>query len=200
MAARTNKTEIKTIFLLKEVNDPRMSKDWTDFMEDTKKQASKESVYKTWPNVCLWIETLRNPNVDYKDCVDEYGNFATKKLQRNLLEVGIVNIKKTAGGGSSSHKEILAAATTYGHIIVQEIENYIMPNLVICGGTFDYAKVMYNVKKEDVSILPSGAQYFERNDTLYLQFVHPMWFNVNRKILFAYAKAVFADVRWVLNI
>ena len=59
-----NKTEIKTIFLLKEVNDPRMSKDWTDFMEHTKTQASKESVYKTWPNVCLWIETLRNPNVD----------------------------------------------------------------------------------------------------------------------------------------
>ena len=147
------KTNVKTLFLLKEVNDPGMSKDWIDFMEDTKHQASTDSMYKTWPNVCLWIEALRNPEVDYVDCIDEYGNFATKKLQRNLLEVAIVNIKKTAGGGSSNYDEILDAAKRYGHIIREEIEECIMPNLVICGGTFDYAKRMYGVENFYISVI-----------------------------------------------
>ena len=194
------KTNVKTLFLLKEVNDPGMSKDWIDFMEDTKHQASTDSMYKTWPNVCLWIEALRNPEVDYVDCIDEYGNFATKKLQRNLLEVAIVNIKKTAGGGSSNYDEILDAAKRYGHIIREEIEECIMPNLVICGGTFDYAKEMYGVKNDELHTLPSGAQYFSKNNIIYLQFVHPMWFSVNRNILFAYAKTVFTDVRKLFNV
>lgn len=187
-------SDIKTLFLLKEVNDPEMNNDWISFMDDIKLQVNKESMYKTWPNVCLWIEALHNPNVEYTYCVDENGNFATKKLQRNLLEVAVVNIKKTAGGGSSNYDEILDAANRYGNVIREEIENCISPQLVICGGTFDYAKIMFNVKDSEVCTFPSGAEYFTKNGILYLQFVHPMWFSVNRKILFAYAKDVFADV------
>lgn len=189
------KNRIKTLFLLKEVNDPNMSADWKDFTDYIKKETSKDSMYKTWPNVCLWIEALRNPEVNYKDCTDEYGNFLTKKLQKNLLDVAIVNIKKTAGGGSSNHDEILGATNKYGHIIVEEIENYIKPNLVICGGTFYYAKIMFKINDNEVRKLPSGAEYFIKNNVVYLQFVHPMWFSVNRNILFAYAKTVFADVK-----
>lgn len=189
------KTDLKAAFLLKEINDPNMSKDWTNFMENTKQQAYEDTMYKTWPNVCLWVEALRNPSVNYSDCVDAYGNFATKKLQRNILEVAIVNIKKTAGGGSSSHDEILDAATKYGHVIRTEIEECIMPNLVICGGTFDYAKVIYQIKEHEIHTLPSGAQYFCKNNIIYLRFVHPVWFSVNRNILFAYAKTVFSEVR-----
>ncbi len=57
---------------------------------------------------------------------------------------------------------------------------------------------MLDVKDEEIMTFPSGAQYFIRNDVLYLQFVHPMWFSVNRNILFAYAKIVFEDVRSLL--
>ena len=191
-------SEIKTMFLLKEVNDPDMKEDWTSFMDDTRKQASADFMYKTWPNICLWVEALKDSNVNYTDCMDEYGYFDTKKLQRNILEVAIVNIKKTAGGGSSKHDEILEAANEYGHVIREEIENCIKPQLVICGGTFDYAKNIFDVKKEDVQTLSSGAECFIKKDIVYLQFVHPMWFSVNRNILFAYAKTVFADIRKML--
>lgn len=192
-------SKIKTVFLLKEVNDPDMNKDWTEFMYFVKQQAEVDSMYKTWPNVCLWIEALNNPDADYLDCVDQYGNFATKKLQKNILEVAIVNIKKTAGGGSSNYEEIFEAATKYGHIIEKEIEELILPQLVICGGTFDYAKMIFKVCGDEIKTFPSGAQFFFKNNILYLQFVHPMWFSVNRNILFAYAKNVFKDVRKLLD-
>ena len=186
--------EIKTLFLLKEVNDPGMQRDWTDFMEYTRQQANEETMYKTWPNICLWLEVLKNSETTYSDCVDVYGNFLTKKLQRNLLETAIVNVKKTAGGGSSNYEEILFASKTYGHVTKQEIE-LIHPQLVICGGTFDFAKMIYGVQREDIKSFSSGAQFFVQDNTIFLQFVHPMWFSVNRNILFAYAKEVFKDVR-----
>ncbi len=191
---RFMKSDIKTLFLLKEVNYPDMEKDWTDFMENTRQQAYADTMYKTWPNICLWLEALHKTDVDFVDCTDEYGNFDTKKLQKNLLETAVVNIKKTAGGGSSKYEEILYAANKYGHIIVEEIEKCICPELVICGGTFDFAKIMFKVENEEIKTLPSGAKYFEKDNIFYLEFVHPMWFMVDRNILFAYAKTVFSDV------
>ena len=186
-------SKIKTLFLMKEINDPGMKEDWKTFMEYTKQQASVETMYKTWPNICLWIEALKHSDVTYSDCVDENGNFLTKKLQKNLLDVSIVNIKKTAGGGSSNYDEILSAAKSYGHVIQEEIR-IINPELIICGGTFDFAKMIYKVESAEIKSLPSGAQYFIVDNIIILQFVHPMWFSVNRNILFAYAKSVFSDV------
>ena len=37
-----------------------MVEDWDGFMEDVKAQTTKDSLYTTWPNVCLWIEVLKN--------------------------------------------------------------------------------------------------------------------------------------------
>ena len=131
-------------------------------------------MYKTWPNVCLWTEVFKNPETSYCDCVDQFGNFDTKKLQRNIRDVAIVNIKKTAGGGSSNYDEILRAAEKYGEITLKEID-LIAPNIVICGGTYDIAKQMCNVKADELCILPCGAEYFVRNGAVFLQFVHPFF-------------------------
>lgn len=188
------KQPIKTLFLLKEVNDPKMSQDWVDFMENTKAQASVETLYPTWPNVCLWMEALKHPDVSYMDCMTAEGYFDTKHLQRNLLDIALVNIKKTAGDGSSEHDEIMDAARKYGHVVLEQIK-MIAPTLVVCGGTFDYAKEITGVAQKEIKIFPTGTEYFYSHGVLYLRFVHPVWFSVNRNILFNYAKCVFADVR-----
>ncbi|MBQ6700738.1 MAG: hypothetical protein IJM98_08770 [Oscillospiraceae bacterium] len=193
-----NKSQIKTIFLLKEVNYPDMDTDWTDFMESIREQAFSASIYKTWPNVCLWMEAMKNENTNYMDCMDENGYFDTKKLQKNLLDIGIVNIKKTAGGGSSKYEEIAYAANKCKDIIKAEIEDIIKPQLVICGGTFDFAKTIFEIKNEDIKIFPSGAEYFIHRGIIYLRFAHPIWYSVNRNILYAYAKTVFPDVKKLL--
>ena len=191
------KSDIKTIFLLKEVNYPDMVENW-NFIDYVKEEAFSDSLYKTWPNVCLWVEALKNSNANYMDCMNEYGYFNTKKYQKNLLDVGIVNIKKTGGGGSSNYEEISDFAEKCRDILCEEIESIICPNLVICGGTFDYAKTIFHIEPNDIKALPSGAEYFIHNNIIYLSFVHPMWFSVNRNILFAYAKTVFLDVKALL--
>lgn len=187
------KSEIKTLFLLKEVNDDKMVEDWDGFMEDVKAQTTKDSLYTTWPNVCLWMEALKNKDVTYMDCMDGYGTFDTQRMRENLLDIALVNIKKTAGRGSSNADEIDYAVNKYGHIICEEVERIIKPDLVLCGGTFEYAKNIFNPDK--IKVLRCGAEYFIKNDRLFVRFPHPVWFSVNRNILFAYAKTIFAEVR-----
>ncbi len=182
--------KIKTLFLLKEVNWPNMSNDWiyTAIL--------KETAYNTktldWPNICLWMEAMYNPNITYMDCIQSDGRLNSEMLQKHLREIALVNIKKTAGDGSSKHQMILDAIERYGHLIRKQIDSIILPQLVVCGGTFDYAKRLY--PEAQTSVLPSGAMYFVTNGIVFLQFVHPSWFSVNRSILFAYAKTVFSDV------
>lgn len=188
----------RTVFLLKEVNNPDMQEDWKDFMKDVRDETSKENPYKTWPNVCMWMETLFNGDTTYEECIALWADTQNKPLQQYLRQIAVVNLKKTAGGGSSSYKELLDAVEKYGHVIYQELE-LLRPRLVVCGGTFELARKMMDVREECVKTLPCGAEYFMDSGVMYLQFVHPMWFSVNRKILYAYAREVFRDVRKVLD-
>lgn len=193
-------SKIKTVFLLKEVNYPDMQEDWTNFLASLDNMASKDSekLYKTWPNVCLWTEVLNNADCTYRDCLNENQSFNEKKLKSNLRKIGIVNLKKTGGAGGSNWKDILQATDKGKDFIVAEL-GIINPNLVICGGTFYNAKLLFDISDEQVKMLPAGAHYFITGNTLYLEFIHPMWYSVNRNILFAYAKTVFNDLRPILD-
>lgn len=190
---------IRTAFLLKEVNDRDRQEDWEDFLDNyVRKQAYTDKMYTTWPNVCLWMEALKEDNIFYRDCLNGNGSFDVDKLQQNLLDIAIVNIKKTAGGSASNHNELVQAADRYGFVVRRQME-LIGPRLVICGGTFEYAKSIFGVEEQRVRMLPSGAEYFQEGETVYLQFVHPVWYTVSRKILFAYAKVTFAEVKNLLG-
>lgn len=202
-------SKIRTAFLLKDVNGletvtnidgtksiQMMKNDWPDYMDWLKSQATSqtEKLYKTWPNVCLWIEALKNDNYNYTECLNTWGTFDASRLRANLLEISIINLKKTPGGGSSNSDDVLAA-TIYGKELLKEEITIVDPQLIICGGTFHFAKILFNIDDTQVSLLPSGASYFIIDNRIYLEFVHPMWFNVDQKILFAYAKSVFSDVK-----
>ena len=205
-------SEIRTAFLLKDINGEetvivdgkkttrQMTSDW-EYMDWMYGQATilSQPLYKTWPNACLWIEALFNPDATYQSCLDQYGYFDAAKLRGNLRKVSIINIKKTPGAGSSVYSEIEEAATNKRNVelIHREIAT-VAPRLVICGGTFHFAKMIFNVEPHEIIILSTGTEYFVRDNCVYLDFVHPMWFNVDRKILFAYAKEVFRDVKRIL--
>lgn len=188
-------SKIRTMFLLKEVNYPSMNKDWL-FIEAVKQTANDSSSWN-WPNICLWMEALLHPESSYTDCTEANGTPKKEKLLQHLLEIGLVNIKKTPGGSSSNDEEIWDAVSHYGELVRQEIEEIIRPQIVICGGTFQYAKKI--IREAEPKMLPAGTMYFIHNQIFYLQFVHPSWFSVNRNILFAYAKAVFNDVQTIMH-
>ena len=189
-------SKTKVTFLLKEINDPNMKSDWTDYMDWLNKGAPDQktgNLYKTWPNVCLWIELLKNPTCSYKDCLNSNLSFDESSLKNNLKNIAIVNLKKTGGGGSSNWEELREATLKCKDFIVSELKE-IPSDIVICGGTFDFAKMLFPLESKNQHILPSGATYFLVDNTVYLDFVHPMWYSVNRNILFAYAKEVFNDL------
>ena len=205
-------SKIRTAFLLKDINGEetvivdgkkttrQMTSDW-EYMDWLYNQATDLSkpLYKTWPNACLWIEALFNPNVTYQDCMDQYGYFDSAKLRGNLRKISVINIKKTPGAGSSVYSQIEAFATDERNkeLLHKEI-SLVAPQLVICGGTFHFAKMIFDVMPDEIKCLPSGTEYFIKDGIAYLDFVHPMWFNVDRKILFAYAKDVFHDIKILL--
>ena len=189
--------KIRTTFLLKEVNYPDMTDDWTDYLDSLDRGApvseTNNSLYKTWHNVCLWIELLNNPECSFADCLTSDGRYDEKRLRKNLKQTSIVNLKKTGGGGSSNWNEIKAATEKCAEFITGEL-NTIPSNLVICGGTYEFAKILFPKEIKNEKMLPSGAWYFVADNKIYLNFPHPMWYSVNRNILFAYAKEVFKDL------
>lgn len=205
-------SEIRTAFLLKDINGEetvivngkkttqQMTSDW-EYMDWLYDQATNlsNSLYKTWPNACLWIEALFNPNATYQNCMNQYGYFDSSRLRGNLRKISVINIKKTPGAGSSVYSEIEAFAKDKRNIeLINKEVSIIAPQLVICGGTFHFAKMIFNVETDEIKYLSTGTEYFIRDGIIYLDFVHPMWFNVDRKILFAYAKTVFAEIKTLL--
>ncbi len=201
------------VFLLKEINGEeitykngekvvkRMSSDWVTYTDWLFSQATPNNgrMYKTWHNACLWIESFFDSECSYMGCMDEYRRFDSR-LRENLAKVAIVNIKKTPGGGGSDYSEIqnYAQMPQNAELIREEID-ILEPQLVICGGTFDFAKIIWNIKDDSVDYLPTGTAYFVLDNRMFLDFIHPMWFNVNRNILFSYAKEVFAEAKKILK-
>ena len=187
-----NKAPVRTAFLLKEVNDEKMAKDW-DFIgwlaEDAKNPAKK--LYFTWQNVSLWMEALYT-GCSFGQCMNERQEPDWKRLRKNILSIGVINLKKTAGGGSSNWQEIQAAAERNAVLLKAQME-IMDAQLVICGGTFAFAKQVFGADK--VQTLPCGAGCFVKDGRIYLEFVHPSWYSVNRNILYAYAREVFADAK-----
>ena len=95
-------SEYKIAFLLKDINGEEkiieddtkktkmMDSDW-EYMEWLRKDTLnyKKNIYKTWPNVCLWLEVFRKPNVTYTDCLNDSGNFDEKR-QRIFVAFSVI--------------------------------------------------------------------------------------------------------------
>ena len=185
------KSKLKIAYLLKEVNAPEMKENW-DFISTLYKHAnSEEPLYKTWPNVCMWTAILMDECKFYQECIDtKNGKFNESKYRKYLNYIAVVNLKKTPGVGSSKYEQLTNAVLDYGELTKKEL-SIINPNLVICGGTFEFAKMIYKIGNDEIKRLQNGVEYFIKDKTIFLEFIHPMWYQVNRKILFSYAKETF---------
>lgn len=193
-------TAIRPVFLLKEVNYTDMRQDWP-YTQWLHSQAYNESdrMYKTWPNVCLWLETLFDSCVSYTDCLCD-GNIDVSRIRKNLAKTAIVNIKKSGGAGGSNYKEIMTyAKNEVNAALLRKQIDILEGKLIICGGTFDFAKTVWNVRNDQIMQLSTGTEYFICDEKIFLNFVHPMWFIVPRIILFAYAKEVFSDIKSLIQ-
>lgn len=182
------------VFLLREATSAGAEKygaeEW-DLTGTAKSQANAQSgkYPRDWASVCYWVEA-------YKDCTKPFTK--VENCGGNLAEVAFVNIKKTAGEGTSENAPLQAIVTNkaYCNFILEEIKSLDGAVLVICGGTFDLAKQILRTAEQPIKCeaLPCGAEYFKQDDIVFLDFVHPS-VRCGKELTYAYAQAAFKELK-----
>ena len=182
------------VFLLKEATlrgTKKFGEGWSLVdrpAEEAKKQDGK--VPEHWKTVCYWMEAWKNPSTSFMQA---------KKCGGNLNEVAFMNIKKTAGEGTSANAplDIIVCDEEYSRLLRDEIDvikKCGKPLIIICGGTFDYAKKIYRVNPNEVISMNCGTKYFIRNEIVFLSFVHPS-IRCGVEVSYAYAQSVFQEFK-----
>ena len=184
--------KVKVAFLLKEVNYPDMEGDWkyTDWLDQQAAQPDSPDFHKTFANIARWMACEESPDASYLACEDYAAHSGL------IAKMAVINIHKGAGGSSSDWEAMKGYARENGEALRLQVEK-IGPDILFCGGTYPLAKEwIFPGAKEQC--LPCGANYFCWGRTKVVEFVHPAWFTVPRKILFAYFKAVYSDLLAIL--
>lgn len=195
------------LFLLKEANFKSMKRDYESGIEDHRwnlaEVATEEAIeYKGkephgWQEICYWIEAYNHLSAKFVD---------SKLCGGNLLGNALVNIKKIAGPSSSNPKVFkrILSSDEYKKLICDEIAE-IKPNIVVCCGTYEWAKDLYAVQKNDDVELKCGYRYFKTNIndklTYFLEYMHPSQRGAAKKyaLQFAVAKEVFGELKEIIG-
>lgn len=113
---------------------------------------------KVWPILAYWTEAHKDVNKKFSECISKYELNDVKDIDYSILSnTAIVNIKKTSGKSISEDEILKNAVKHYGDLIKKEIE-IIDPRIVMCCGTFEYAKTIYNA--DIIEDLYCGAKFF----------------------------------------
>lgn len=175
------KQNSKVLFLLKDGSDPNRYEDGNGYtyrdlygtaMATTENETPKTHLYTMWRYMCMWVRIIEDPNFGLADCWNNINGFDVDSMRGYLSHVATVNIKKSAGKGTNDETydpALKRAVKLYYDLIKAEI-SLINPNLVICGGTFDYIKGQYDVNERR---LPNGRHYFVYDNCVYLEYWHP---------------------------
>ena len=187
------------LYLLKEPNDSRNSKKGTEswmhdeasFVDQIRSEIESGKALSSWGNLCFWTKA-------YEDIKNQTPHsFQHPEVQNCgdiLNTVAFVNIKKVAGAEETKDSEFNKTVNNpeCQQLIRDEVE-LIQPKIVICCGTYDYAKKIFGMKSEQ-DPLCCGAEYFiyahNENSFCVVDFLHPSC-RVKRQATYAYAKEVF---------
>lgn len=192
------------LFLLKEANDGRDSsrKDKPDFSEGfdfiahARREAKAQSGRKPthWDNLCYWAKAYqdavqKDPHYFYDTSVQNCGGL--------LGEISLVNIKKAPGARVTDGDKFIHTVTNpvCAALVRNEI-SLIAPKVVVCCGTYEYAKELYKELSIAEVQLSCGAYYFMYKDLCFLEFIHPTQYGAaaKRSLTYAYAKEVFQNL------
>ena len=204
----------RLLFLLKETNGNKNNgqpnekqNDW-DYMAWVRKQAKQDPdapLYRSvFRNIAMWsrmfeimTEEDRIPTCD--EFVDANGLIINKALCESLLGIGIVNLKKSWGVGQTDWnalKQYLEGEQLRQEILLYQLET-LKPSVVLCGGTFDFAKMVFG---KDVEILKvtdgngKSVEYFIQGETTFVNCYHPSRPGWSRSDSFAYMNHILGTV------
>lgn len=120
----------KIVLLMKEVNDPMQ----TNF--DLRGFIKGGGRGYTWNTVTRWIRGIRTLEVDPSNPLPWpiFSNVDRENRRKYLPGIGVINLKKSAGGGTSNNDELVDAVENDADFIGRQVNLY-RPDLYICCGT-----------------------------------------------------------------
>jgi hypothetical protein len=129
-------TNQRILFILKETND---------FDESTNEYGGDLRILlreKPWKTISIWaaaiLERKSKELHAYKDIekIVEKDGYASRR--RYIERVAVINLKKASGVASSDGSVINAYTHQDNELLLEQIDEYIKPSIIIAGGTLDY--------------------------------------------------------------
>lgn len=181
---RYSATDVKLLFLLKEVNDRDQSEDWSlvDFIH---RQSEDTRYHLTFEIIGLWSFGLMNG----LPCYQQLLHSKEKHVREGLSGISITNLKKTGGTGGSEIDEIRRYALETKNLWTEEIK-IMNPDVVVCGGTFT---IVQEILGFTPVVTSSGTRVGHCLNTTFVDFYHPRY-RISPKVLYAYFKETFRSL------
>lgn len=177
---------VKVLMLLKEVNDPEQTENWSlvTLIQD---QIQNLKFYPVWERVGEWSFGLLQGFPHYQKIIGSYREY---NISEGLLNIATTNLKKSGGAVESDLEVIRKHAMDNKELWTSEIE-IIRPDIVVCGGTFPIVQEILGFENKQCA---SGANFGQAIGTKFLDFYHPMY-RISPKVLYAYFKETMTDIR-----
>lgn len=128
--SRYFETQPRILYLLKEVNADKRAPAWNLF-----DVVGDGSIGPTWTVLTHWTYGIVNKGLAWEDVPQ-----ATPERRREAISrLAVVNVNKCAGGASSEHGHLWAAAYRDREFLRRQVRLY-RPNIIIACGVGDIAK------------------------------------------------------------
>ena len=198
----------RLLFFLKETNGNNNDgsanielSDW-DYMQWVRDQAcQKEPLYRSvYRNIAMWSKQFDMFAAGHEpasnDLIDSNGLIINDDLCSALSGIALINLKKSWGKDQtdwSEMKRYLDEDALRREILVHQIDT-LKPDLVLCGGTFDFVYDIFGGETPFHQVLCEDGQridYFQREETTFARCYHPSKPGWAREDSFTHANNIF---------
>jgi hypothetical protein len=161
-------TKKKVLILLKDTND---------YIGDLRKLIDDNP--NIWSGIGYYNYAIQNTSISVVPSFSD----ARQNYKDYCRGTAIVNLKKITGGSINDKSETMRLAKEDKMYIDDEIR-IIEPKVIICGGTFDICKELWNDLKE------KSERVYEQGNIIFIDYVHPSVPKIRHDMLF-YALACY---------
>lgn len=180
----------KLVCVLREPNDPNQHPGWridTFLEKQVKKGSSGQSIYPMWKVVGIWSYAIHNG-------FPRYGDINTVQISAQGLKcIGMTNLKKSGGGGTSNYRVIREYATKTIELWKSELE-IMSPDIILCCGTFRIVTDLLGLERRKTT---AGLSYSiwkrDSGDSMLLQIYHPAS-RFRKDMLYAFLKETLVEL------
>lgn len=175
--------------------------DW-DYMQWVRDQACmKEPLYRSvYRNIAMWSRQFDLFTSGHEpviaDLIDSNGLIINKELCGALYGIALINLKKSWGKEQtdwSQMKRYLEEDPLRREILIHQVDT-LRPDLVLCGGTFDFVYNIFGSDNPYRQVICEDGQrvdYFRRGNAAFVNCCHPSKPGWAREDSFTHANNVF---------